>query len=170
MKINPTPVAPGTYEVFLDDEHLSVLSQFETLPKEFFENYCAYLAEELGLNYKMHQVYDYRYVIKKGRISDGSHTWHNDKDINMDCILMIYVVDPKLNEQTGMRVGFRNTEIENSEKFMDLWTGRAFLTHQGDIKFQHKVENVRGNVNYRSCISLNLFGFDNIVENYKLEK
>jgi hypothetical protein len=53
---------------------------------------------------------------------------------------------------------------------MDLWTGRAFLTRQGDLKFQHKVENVRGNVNYRSCISLNLFGFDNIVENYRLEK
>lgn len=162
------PIAPGAYEIMLDEEQIAVIKDFEQLPKEFFQQYCEYLATEVGLGYKLHQVYDYRYVIKKGHITDGSHSWHNDKDHNMDCIMMIYVVDPEINETTGMRVGFRDKTIPGSEKFMNIKTGTAFLTRQDDPKFEHKVENVKGGVNSRACISLNLYGFKDIINKHGL--
>ena len=170
MKINPIPVAPGTYEIMLEEDQLEVIKQFENLPNEFFINYCKYLAEELGLVYSMHQVYDYRYVIKKGHISDGSHNWHNDKDIGMDCIMMIYVVEPDLNETTGMRIGFRNRSIIDSQRFMNVKTGTVFLTRQDDPMIEHKVENIKGNVISRACISLSLSGFKDLIEFYNLKE
>lgn len=170
MKINPNPVAPGAYEIFLGEEEIAVIKEFENLPEEFFKQYCSYLVQTLGLDYTMHQVYDYRYVIKKGHISNGSYNWHNDKDDNMDCILMIYVVDPEINETTGMRVGFRDSTVAGSERFMNIQTGTAFLTRQDHPKFQHKVENIKGNINHRACISLSLSGIKNTINIHNLKE
>jgi len=170
MKINPTPIAFGTYEVILNQEQIEVIKDFENLPPEFLTQYCEYLAQELGLEYKIHQIYDYRYVIKKGHISDGSHNWHNDKDFDMDCILMLYVVDPDINELTGMRVGFRDNTTQGSEKFMNIKTGTAFLTRQDILNCEHKVENIKNNINSRACISLSLNGFKNIVASHGLQE
>lgn len=170
MKINSTPVAPGTYQIDLDQDQIEILKKFESLPKEFFQNYCVYLASELMMEYVMHQVYDYKYVIEKGHITQGSNSWHNDKDSKMDCILMLYVVDPDLNERTGMRVGYRDADVENSEKYMDLKTGSAFLTRQDKLNIQHRVEEIKGKVNYRSCVSINLQGFKDAVSFLKLQE
>lgn len=162
IKINPHSVAPGAYEVKLTTEQIDTIKGYQSFPKDFFHNYCSYLITELGAVFNLVQVYDYRYVIKQGWISDGSHMWHNDKDVGIDAILMIYIVDPEINEQTGMRLGCRDNTDHSTEKYLDIQTGTAYLVRQDDIKFEHKVEKIKGSVNERSCISISLYGFDNI--------
>lgn len=169
IKINPHSVAPGAYEVKLTTEQIDILKDYQLLPNDFLNNYCSYIVRELGGVINVAQIYDYSYVIKQGWISDGSHMWHNDSEtsnisgfVSIDAILMIYIVDPEINEQTGMRLGCRDNTDHSTEKYLDIQTGTAYLVRQDDIKFEHKVEKIKGHVNKRSVISISLYGFNNI--------
>jgi hypothetical protein len=53
---------------------------------------------------------------------------------------------------------------------MNIKTGTAFLTRQDILNCEHKVENIKNNINSRACISLSLNGFKNIVASHGLQE
>lgn len=163
MKVETQTSAPGTYRVILAQEDLTTLTDFRELPRELLRGYCQYLADMIGLQYVNHTIYDYALLIERDQpITGGSSVWHNDSVNNdIDCILMIYNVTPELNSQTGMRIGYRD---HSHTVFLDLRNGDAFLHRQDKDYYQHKVEDKKGPIIDRACLSINLKGFSDLAQ------
>lgn len=161
MQINilPQTIAPGAYPVLIGEsvtEFYKFLLGQTRLDQEIF---AKNLGLSLNLEYVDHVIYDYRYVIDQGRISAGPSLWHSDGNDKFDCQLMTYIVEPKLTESTGMRVGFR--DLENIQ-YLDLSTGSSFLARQDHPRFQHHVEPQKSKVDHRICFTICYRGLQNL--------
>jgi hypothetical protein len=168
IHISNVQVAPGVFSVRLPESYIKTLKDLLEDPGSL-EIYCRSIAEEIGASYIFHQVYDYEYVIANGGISQGSSLWHSDKDGDIDCLAMIYVVDPDLNKQTGMRVAFRDKIDLSSETYLDIKTGTAFFVRHDDERFEHCVEEPKDNIKFRACLSLSLGNYQTVKSNFKLQ-
>jgi len=161
MQIDKNTVAPGVWSVSLTPDIVDLYSEILDQSKENQILFCKSIGAMLDLEYVDHVIYDYKYVLEQGNITAGPSLWHSDGNGRFDCQLMTYIVDPEINAETGMRVGFRNSLTQESH-YMNISRGTSFLARQDLPEYQHHVEPKRRNITQRVCFTICFQGLNKL--------
>ena len=157
--IDVIPVTSGVHRLIIDSDHKEIMSTVPDVPEDLGNSYCKILLDTLGLDFYNLTIYDYQRVLERNKISGKFMDWHNDLDSNIDGIIMYYICDPKINESTGMRVGYRDLLTVDSTRFMDLSTGDCFLVRHDHERYEHCIEPRKAPINRRICVSILFRGY-----------
>ena len=157
--IDIIPVTSGVHRLIIDPSDQDLMTLVAEVPADSNQAYCNMILHTLGLDFYSLTVYDYQRVLVKDRISGKFMDWHTDLDPNVDGIIMYYICDPKINESTGMRVGYRDLLIPDSTRFMDLSTGDCFLVRHDHERYEHCIEPRKAAINRRICVSIMFRGY-----------
>jgi hypothetical protein len=157
--IDIIPVTSGVHRLIIDPSDKDLMTLVPEVPADSGQAYCKMILHPLGLDFYSLTVYDYQRVLVKDRISGKFMDWHTDLEPNIDGIIMYYICDPKINESTGMRVGYRDLLTPDSTRFMDLSTGDCFLVRHDHERYEHCIEPRKAAINHRICISIMFRGY-----------
>jgi hypothetical protein len=160
--IDIIPVTSGVHRLSLDSDHRDIMSTVPDVLEDLGNAYSKMLLDTLALDFYNLTIYDYQRVIERDKISGKFMDWHTDLDPNIDGIIMYYICDPKINESTGMRVGYRDLLTPDSTRFMDLSTGDCFLVRHDHERYEHCIEPRKAAINRRICVSIMFRGYHSL--------
>jgi hypothetical protein len=155
MIIKSKKLIDGVYSLYFKDYDLSKLKNAHTMNKEIVKLHLLEIISNLNLNLINFDVWNNNLKNKEPKIV---FDWHEDSDEHIDTLLLIYFTDYKLDKNTGGRIGFK---YNNIKKFYNIKSYRCFLAKQDKLHF-HKVEDVKVDIKKRLCISVSLFGWNDI--------